>query len=140
MSLKNVLIPLTIVAILFAGAWTLSSAAEEQMAESPAWSTALQKSPVNAHLKRLGVRDFTLYCDVNQHRVGAIFQFPDGDGRGSVAKVGLTTCTKSGVIARWDGRSVWAQEEEYGPGMFVGQVTALLMGAKIPMKLDYLSR
>jgi hypothetical protein len=139
MSLKTVLIPLTIVAILFGGAWSMSSAAEEQMAESPAWSAALQKSPVNAHLKRLGVKDFTLYCDVNQHKVGAIFQFPEGDGRGSVAKVGVTTCTQTGVIARWDGRSVWSQEE-YGPGIFVGQVTALLMGAKIPMKVDYLSR
>lgn len=139
MSHKNVLIPLTIVALLFAGAWTMSSAAEEQMAESPAWTAALQKSPVTAHLKRLGVKDFTLYCDVNQHKVGAIFQFPEGDGRGTIAKVGVTTCTQTGVIARWDGRSVWAQEEQYGPGIFVGQVTALLMGAKIPLKVDYLS-
>lgn len=140
MSLKNVLIPLTLVATIFASAWAMSSAAEEHMVESPTWTSALQKSPVNPHLKRLGVQSFTLYCDMNEQKVGAIFQFPEGDGRGSIAKVGVTTCTKTGVIARWDGRSVWAQDEAYGPGIFVGQVTALLMGAKIPMKVDYLAR
>lgn len=140
MSLKNVLIPLTLIACIFASAWALSSSAEEQMAESPTWSSALKKSPVSAHLTRLGVKDFTLFCDGKEQKVGAIFRFPEGDGRGTIAKVGVTTCNHSGVIARWDGQSVWAQGEDHGAGMFVGQVTALLMGARIPMKVDYLSR